>query len=121
MNKQLTIFEVCSDAASMSLQKYRSDAKRQAIQRFLNNGKLDPSVCVNAYSPGRRTTKYFRLSFQWNGKKKHIHIKGGSTISDLARYRADQLQQLIDRGAALDEVLAMVNMFNGGEIIKPLK
>lgn len=98
----------------MSLQNNRSDAKRQAIQRFLNNGKSDPSFSINKYSPGRRATEYYRLSFQWQGKKKHIHIRGGSTISELANYRVKELQTMIDRGAELAEVIAAVETFNSG-------
>jgi hypothetical protein len=114
MKKQLTIFDVCSDNDRVSLQNARSDAKRQAINRYLNNGNADPAICVNTYSPGRRSIQYYRLSYQWHGKKKHIHIRGGSVIAELATYRARQLQGLIDRGAELAEVLAAAATFNGG-------
>jgi hypothetical protein len=103
----------------LSLQTERSDAKKQAIQRFLSKGKKDPSVSVNKYSPGRRSTEYYRVSFEWLGKKKHIHLKGGNTRSKLAIYRAEQLTQLIERGAELEEVIAAVSTFNSGGEIKP--
>lgn len=114
MFEQLSVFPVCSDSDPVSLQNSRSDAKSQAIQRFLNQRKPDPSICVNTYSPGRRTTEYYRLSYQWRGKKKHIHIKGGSVMAELATYRAQKLQAMIDRGAELAEVIAAVKTFNGG-------
>ncbi|MEY2833399.1 MAG: hypothetical protein RLZZ574_2658 [Cyanobacteriota bacterium] len=114
MSEQLSVFQVCSDSDPVSLQNTRSDAKSQAIQRFLNQRKSEPSICVNTYSPGRRATEYYRLSYQWHGKKKHVHIKGGSTIAELATYRAQKLQGLIDRGAELAEVIAAVRTFNGG-------
>jgi hypothetical protein len=66
------------------------------------------------YSPGRRSTEYYRLSYRYGRTVKHIHIKGGSVIAELATYRAKQLQGLIDRGAELAEVLAAAATFNGG-------
>jgi hypothetical protein len=76
MSQQLSIYDVlpCSDSDHVSLQKSRSDAKRQAIQRYLNSGNSEPAICVNKYSPGGRSTQYYRLSYQWLGKKRHIHI-----------------------------------------------
>lgn len=116
MNRQLSIYDAlpCSDSDRASLQNSRSDAKRQAIQRYLNNGTSDPAICVGTYSPGRRSTQYYRLSYQWWGKKIHIHIKGGAVTSELATYRANQLKALIERGAELSEVLAAVATFNSG-------
>jgi hypothetical protein len=115
MSYQLSIYDAlpCSDSDRASLQNTRSDAKRQAIQRYLNSGISEPAICVNKYSPGRRSTQYYRLSYQWRGKKRHIHIKGGSVLAELATYRAKQLQGLIDRGAELAEVLAAAATFNG--------
>lgn len=114
MNEQLSVFTACSDSDPVSLQNSRSDAKSRAIQRYLNDGKPEPSICVNTYSPGRRTTEYYRLSYQWRGRKKHIHIRGGSTIAELSTYRAGKLTEMIDRGAELAEILAAVRTFNGG-------
>lgn len=115
---QISIFDAlaegCSDSDRASLQNSRSDAQTRAMNRYLNQGRQDePAICVNTYSPGRRSTQYYRLSYQWRGKKKHIHIKGGSTIAELATYRANKLRALIDRGAELAEILAMAAMFNG--------
>lgn len=116
MSYQTTIFDVlpCSDSDRVSLQNPRSDAQSQAIQRYLGGSTGDPAICVNKYSPGRRATQYYRLSYQWWGKKRHIHIKGGSVTSELATYRANQLEALIERGAELEEVLAAATHFNGG-------
>ncbi|MDJ0595986.1 MAG: hypothetical protein QNJ72_39395 [Pleurocapsa sp. MO_226.B13] len=115
MNEQLCLFELGSDKKSVSLPENGSDAKRQAIQRFLDTGKRQPIACVNTYSPGRRDTEYFRLSYRVGRKKKHIHIPGGSTIAELARYRAKKLQELIERGAELEEIIAMVHTFRSGQ------
>lgn len=113
MNQQLSLFNAVSEQQSCSLTNTVSERKRQAIERFLRNGKTEPVACVNEYSPGKRKLRYYRLSYRIDNKVKHIHIPGGSTISDLAQYRAAKLQELIDRGAELAEVLAMVNMFKG--------
>ena len=88
MTEQLSLFNHRSDTDDLSLQNSRSDAKRQAIQRFLNQRRTEPSFSINKYSPGRRNAEYYRLSFEWNGKKKHIHIRGGSTRSELANTKS---------------------------------
>ena len=89
---QLTLFPVASDA------------KHQAIQRFLTRGKDSPIAHVNTYSPGRRKTEYYRLSYRCGGGMKHVHIPGGSTIANLAQYRAKELLKMITRGAELNEL-----------------
>ena len=120
MNKQLSMFGEnvsITDAVSdsdMSITEFVSDAKKQAIQRFLDNGEKETIACVTTYSPGGRSTRYFRLSYRLRKKIKHIHIRGGSTIAELAIYRAKKLQAMIDRGAELEEVIAAVRTFNGG-------
>jgi hypothetical protein len=131
MSKQLELFPTVSDSESVSLTLSVSDTllnesligetpktalvrKQQAIQRFLDRGTAkDHKASVNKYYPGRRATPYYRLSYRLGRKVKHIHIKGGNAYSPLAIYRADQLRELIDRGAELAEVLAMVATFNG--------
>lgn len=117
MSEQLTIFdapanplgEVCSDTGNPT-----SDGKRKAIERYLRQGKKEPSISVNKYSPGKRATEYYRVSYQLGNRKKHIHLRGGSTIAELANYPASVLQAMIDLGAELSEVLAAVATFNGG-------
>ena len=111
---QLTIPDIDSESVSISFSDSDAKtAKQQALQRYLDNGK-EPIACVNVYSPGKRNTKYFRLSYRAGKKMKHTHIRGGSTISELAIYRAKKLQSMIDRGAELAEVIAAVQDFNSG-------
>ena len=118
MSQQLTIFDELdrvSDSGSASLTKSVSDGKRQAIQRFFDKAEKEPIACVNTYSPGGRKAKYYRLSYRLNRKIKHNHIKGGNTSARLARYRAEVLQSMIDRGAELAEILEQLADFNGGK------
>ena len=115
MSEQLSLFSSVSDTKSVSLTENVSEHKRQAIQRFLDSGKKEHDVCVGKYSPGKRKTEYFRLSYRLSRKVKHVHIPGGSTISELARYRSKKLQSLIDRGAELAEILALVATYRSGK------
>ena len=108
MSEQLSLFPAASDNQPPSLANNDSDAKRKAIQRFLNNGKDSPIAHVNTYSPSRRQTKYYRLSFRVDTRMKHIHIPGGSIKAKLAQYRARELMTMIDRGAELPELLAAI-------------
>ena len=104
--EQLLIFPG-SDAAStskkVSLPEPSSDASSHIDRDFQQN-----LVWINKYSPGRRVTQYYRLSYNWHGKKKHVHIPGGNVYSKLATYRAKKLQSAIDRGAELSELLAAI-------------
>jgi len=90
--------------------------KQQAIQKYLDRAEKEPIACVNLYYSGRRATKYYRLSYRLGRKIKHIHIRGGNTRSQLATYRAGKIQELIDRGAELAEVIAAVKTFNSGQV-----
>jgi hypothetical protein len=113
--EQLCLFETVSDSDRVSLTENVSDAqsaKRKAIERYLGQQK-ENIACVNIYSPGRRSTEYYRLSYRFGRSVRHVHIKGGSTLAELATYRANRLRELIDRGAELAEILAMVATFNG--------
>lgn len=114
MSEQLSLFDV-SDSKSASLTDSVSERKHQAIARFLDKGKKENDVCVGTYSPGRRHTEYFRLSYRVGRKVKHIHIPGGSTRANLARHRAKKLQSLIDRGAELSEIKSMLYDFRSGK------
>jgi hypothetical protein len=117
MSEQLCLFETVSDSDRTSLTLSVSDAqikKQQAIQKYLDRANKEAIACVTRYSPGRRKNEYYRLSYRQGRKVKHIHIKGGSTIAELATYRAEKLQAMIDRGAELAEVIAAVKTFNGG-------
>ena len=125
MNQQFSLFESVedgksaslmnpiSDTESASLMDSISDSQTQALQRFLEKGK-DPIVHVNTYSPGKRKSEYYRLSYFLDGKTKHLHIPGGNTRAKLAQYRAKKLQELIDRGAELEEIIAAVQTYRGG-------
>jgi hypothetical protein len=116
MNNQLSIYDMLpvSDSEHVSLTDSVSERKHAAIQRFLNRGEKETQACVTKYSPGRRKSEYYRLSYRDGRKIHHIHIKGGSTIAELANYRAVKLQELIDRGADLEEVIAQARDFNRG-------
>ena len=113
MGKQLSLFSV-SDECSASLTDSVSERKKQAIQRFLNKGKKESEVCIGTYSPGKRRTKYFRLSYRLGRKVKHVHIPGGSTNAELARHRVKKLQALINRGADISEILSLVKDYQCG-------
>lgn len=114
MSHQLSLFNVVSDSDLVSITKPVSEHKQAAIQRFLNRAEKEPIACVTTYSPGKRKSEYYRLSYRQGRKVKHIHIRGGSTIAELATYRANKLQAMIDRGAELAEVIAAVQTFNSG-------
>ena len=92
----------------------RKTLKQQALERYLERANKDPVPHIETYSPGRRNTEYYRLTYRLGKKVKRIHIKGGSTISKLAQYRAKKLQSMIDRGAELAEIIAQLTEFNGG-------
>ncbi len=125
MNQQFSLFESegdkesaslidpISDTESASLMNPISDAQTQALQRLREKWK-DPIVCVNTYSPGRRKSEYYRLSYFQDGKTKHLHIPGGNTRAKLAQYRAGKLQELIESGAQLEEIIAAVETYRGG-------
>lgn len=72
------------------------------------DGKDFPIAHVNTYSPGRRQTKYYRLSYRLESRMKHVHIPGGSVLAELAQARARTLLNMIARGAELEELLAAI-------------
>lgn len=104
-----------SETDQNSLTKTVSEKKQEAIQRYLNHAERETIACVGEYSPGKSNRKYFRLSYRNGRRIKHIHIRGGSTISELAKYRAEKLQEMIDRGAELEEIIAATKTFNSGK------
>jgi hypothetical protein len=121
MNEQLSIYDVISDNGDPSLMDSISERKQAAIDRFLKSGEHQPIACINSYSPGRRNKKYYRLSYFQNRKTKHVHVPGGNVNSQLANYRAGKLQEMINRGAELDELLAALVTYRGGGEIKEIK
>ena len=114
MNKQMSLFGGVEDSQDVSSTRFVEDSKRQAIQRFLDKAQAEPSASVSTYKPNGRKTEYFRLVYRIGKKVKAVHIRGGNVRSKLARYRADKLREMIDRGAELEEILAAVNTFNSG-------
>lgn len=114
MSHQLSLFDAVSDSDLVSITESVSEHKQAAIQRFLNRAETEHIACVTKYKPGKRKSEYYRLSYRQGKKIKHIHIRGGSTIAELAIYRANKLQAMIDRGAELAEVIAAVQTFNSG-------
>ncbi len=109
---QLSLFDAVEDSSKVSSTSHVEDTKIQAIQRFLHRPEdLEPVASVGTYTPNGRNTKYFRLQYRQGSKVKCIHIPGGNINSQLAQYRAKQLQQLIDRGAELAEILAAVQTY----------
>lgn len=111
MSRQLELFSVPEHKyQEMSGTEFVPDAKMAAIQRFCSRASITPYI--EKYTPSRRNKKYFRLSWREGKKWKHLHIPGGNTDSPLARYRAEKLQQLCDRGAELEEVIAAVKTYS---------
>lgn len=115
MREQLSLFDnqTVSESDQPSLTTSVSEGKRQAIQRYLTGSAKETEACVNSYSPGGSKAKYYRLSYRIGNKVKHLHIPGGNIRSNLALCRADKLRNLIDRGADLQEIIAMVYDFRG--------
>jgi hypothetical protein len=113
MNKQLTIYDSfgVSEHESCSLTGSVSEQKQAAIQRYLDKGDKEPIGCVNRYYTGRSSSPYFRLSYRMGRKIKHCHIPGGNAYSPLAQYRAQQIENLIARGADLGEMMAAINTY----------
>jgi len=97
-----------SDSKERSLTKNVSEQKLAAIQRYLDKAEKETKYSINTYSPGSRNKKYYRLTYRRGRKIKHVHLPGGNIKAKLANYRKDKLQEMIDRGAKLDEVLAAI-------------
>ena len=112
MSDQLSLFDFVEDAKNLSSTNVVEDAKRQAIQRYLDSGKQDPTVSISKYSPNGRKTEYYRLVYRDGKKVRGIHISGGNCKARLANYRVKTLQTMIDRGAELSEILEQLADFN---------
>lgn len=121
MQEQLSLFSVEDDyflcAAGRTLDSV-SDSKNASLtlsKRFatkdiktVSDSKLKPSLTVNKYSPGKRKTEYFRLSYRDGSRVKHIHIRGGNVNSLLAQSRVLKLQNAINNGASLEDILTLI-------------
>lgn len=122
MLRQLSLFdfadyiekvsEKSSDTSSIT--NSVSEAKMTALKRFLTRRAKDAQCSVNQYRSGGSDNKiYWRVSWRDGNRIKHIHISGGNIYSKLANYRARKLQEMIDRGAELREVIAAVQTYRG--------
>lgn len=116
MLEQLNIFDfglgsnLILEPDLVSITNPVSDAKTKALQRFLGQDIGKP--CITTYSPGKREVKYFRLSYRVRNRIKHKHIPGGNVDSRLAINRVQQIQNLIDRGVNIGEILALIEGFS---------
>jgi hypothetical protein len=108
---QLTIFDIETERSQPSVTSSVTDAKRQIIQDFCNRAAIKP--LIETYAPPRRKSEYYRVTWRDGNKVKHLHIPGGNTLSILAQYRAGKLQEMIDRGAELGEIIAAVKTYRG--------
>lgn len=118
MSEQLKLFPVTeprSEDRSVTVSvTERQTAKFKAIQRFLNDGKSNAIACICKYRPSKRKNNYYyRLSYRSGNKVKHCHIPGGNVNSELANYRVDKLQAMIERGAEVPELLAAIVDYRG--------
>ena len=134
--EQLLIFPASvSDTSKPSLTKLSSDCQTLINKRIksvsdsvsdkrwsvspslcdvggLQSAKPSPrKPCINEYSPAKRKTAYYRLSYRTDNKVKHIHIRGGNINSPLATRRAKQLSHAIDRGASIEELKSAIALF----------
>lgn len=108
-------FEETSNDVSWSISNSDIDQKRAIIQRYLDRAATEAQCSVNEYQKSRSKKKYFRVSWRDGKKMKHLHVPGGNVNAILAQYRARQLREMIDRGAALGEVVAQVQTYAQGE------
>ena len=116
MSQQLTLSLSDIEAENSSISTSDIEPKMQALQRFLGSPARNTECSVNQYESSKCDRRYFRLSWRVGTKMKHIHIPGGSTLSELAQYRAGKLQEMIDRGAELAELIAAIQMYRGKKV-----
>jgi hypothetical protein len=74
---------------------------------------LKQSHWLEAYTPYNRKAKYYRYCYRENGKKKHIHIPGGSTTSALANSRMEMVRGAIALGKASAEIKQLIQDLRG--------
>ena len=103
-NKRIkSVSDSVSDGVSDTVSDTVSDRSKASLTK----------PCVNKYSPAKRKTAYYRLSYRTDNKVKHIHIRGGNINSSIATRRARQLQTMIDRGATVAELLSAIADYRG--------
>ena len=106
----LTSAEPSSDVRNVSLsvsQTLTSKEIESDSDRSDSDSNKNVSLSINRYSPAKRKTEYFRLSYRDGAKMRHIHIRGGNVNSLLAQNRVRLLQNAINSGAKLPEIIAM--------------
>jgi hypothetical protein len=118
MSEQLCLFEAVGEKKPVSPTDIVGETKMQAIQRFLDKGvkkeEKEPTASIEKYHPNGKKLEYYRLKYRQGKRVRTIHIPGGSTIAELAQYRAKKLQEMINRGAELGEVIAAVKTYRSG-------
>ena len=97
------------DVEKVSVTSRVTDAQIKILQRFC--GYRDVVPFVETYSPSRRKTEYYRLSWRDGKRIKHLHIRGGNVYSQLAIKRAEQIRQMCNRNLPLEEIIAAVKSF----------
>ena len=114
MHEQLKLFSV-EDSHFLSSVRSVSDTELKASltnSQTIVNKEIervsDRSASINKYSPGKRKTEYFRLSYRNGSKIKHIHIRGGNVNSALVQNRIFKLQNMINQGASIGELLRVI-------------
>lgn len=116
MHEQLKLFSV-EDDYFLSASSVRSVSDTELKASLTNSQTVankeiervsDRSASINKYSPGKRKTEYFRLSYRNGSKIKHVHIRGGNVSSALARNRVKQLTNMINRGASIQELIRLI-------------
>lgn len=114
MSQQLVLPLVTEkDSEKVSVTNSVTETKIKYLERFCRRDN-DPTPHVEEYQSGRRSKQtYFRVSWRDGYRIKHYHIPGGNINSELAVYRAKKIQQMIDRGAELGEVIAAVKTYRG--------
>ena len=113
MNQQLSLDLGVIETKDSSITDAVIEPKMQYIYRFLGVPAKNIECSVNEYESSRCRRIYYRVSWRDGHKIRHLHIPGGSTFSELARYRAAQLQEMIARGAELAEIIAAVETYRG--------
>lgn len=112
MSEQFSIDGLVADTKNVSATTPVADAKKQAIQAYLDKTSHEPTASVGTYSPSGRKIECYRLLYRVGEKVKSIHIRGGNTKSKLAQYRAWKIRRAIDSGASLEELITAVTNFN---------
>ena len=113
-DKQLEIFELPQSDPIVSdhLTEIVSDTDLKINPELIQPEPQEPPPgTVNLYFPGRRNTPYYRFSYRNGRRTKHVHIRGGNYANPEARANADTIRAMVNRRAALDQILAQIAKF----------